>query len=161
MTRNSLEAFCLSQHDKRRRESLQNLGTCLHGGGGSQVSEVKYGGSPHLSCKRDQIKMGDYMDKRITTPKRVTSPTWGPPRPCKQALNCPRRDFDQKAKSQGGTLVTQAYINLRKVLTVEIYSHRVNIGKISICLNRGREESVGSDDVSIFCARKHEMVRMT
>ena len=59
---------------------------CLHGGGGPQVSEVKYGGSPHLSCKRDQIKMRDYMDKRITTPKRVTSPTWGPPRSCKQAL---------------------------------------------------------------------------
>ena len=33
--------------------------------------------------------------------------------------------------------------------------------KISICLNRGREESVGNDDVSIVCARKYEMVRMT
>ena len=47
------------------------------------------------------------------------------------------------------------------MLTVEIYSHTVNIGKISICLNRGREESVGNDDVSIVCARKYEMVRMT
>ena len=26
------------------------------------------------------------MDRRITPPKRVTSPTWGPPPPCKQAL---------------------------------------------------------------------------
>ena len=43
-------------------------------------------GSPHLSCKRDQIKMRDYMDRRVTSPKRVTSPTWGPPPPCKQAL---------------------------------------------------------------------------
>ena len=33
--------------------------------------------------------------------------------------------------------------------------------KISISLNRGREESVGNDDVSIVCARKYEMVRMT
>ena len=49
---------------------------------------------------------------------------------------------------------------LRKVLTVEIYSHTVNIEKISICLNRGREESVDNDDVSIVCARKYEMVRM-
>ena len=32
--------------------------------------------------------------------------------------------------------------------------------KISICLNRGRKESVGNDDVSIVCARKYEMVRM-
>ena len=44
------------------------------------MGEVKYGGSPHLSCKRDQIKMRDYMDKRVTPPKRVTLPT------CKQAL---------------------------------------------------------------------------
>ena len=43
-------------------------------------------GSPHLSCKRDQIKMRDYMDRRVTPPKWVTMPTWGPPRPCKQAL---------------------------------------------------------------------------
>ena len=64
---------------------------------------------------------------------------------------CPRRDFAQKAKSRGGTLVTRAYIN--EVLTVEIYSHTVNIEKISICLSRGREESVGNDDVSIVCAR--------
>ena len=33
--------------------------------------------------------------------------------------------------------------------------------KISICLNRGCEESVGNDDVSIVCAGKYEMVRMT
>ena len=32
--------------------------------------------------------------------------------------------------------------------------------KISICLNRGWEESVGNDDFSIVCARKYEMVRM-
>ena len=32
--------------------------------------------------------------------------------------------------------------------------------KISICLNTGREESVGNDDVFV-CARKYEMVRMT
>ena len=26
------------------------------------------------------------MDRRVTPPKRVTSPTWGPPPPSKQAL---------------------------------------------------------------------------
>ena len=26
--------------------------------------------------------MTDYMDKRVTRPKRVTSTTWGPPPPC-------------------------------------------------------------------------------
>ena len=53
---------------------------CLHGGGGPQIGEVTCSGSPHLSCKRDQIKMRDYMDRQ------VTSPTWGPPPPCKRAL---------------------------------------------------------------------------
>ncbi len=28
-----------------------------------------------------------YMDRRVTPPSRVTSPTRGPPPPCKQALN--------------------------------------------------------------------------
>ena len=38
-------------------------------------------------CKRDQIKMRDYMDRRVTPPKQVTSPTRGSPPLCKQALN--------------------------------------------------------------------------
>ena len=59
---------------------------CLNGGGEPQIGEVKCGGSPHLSCNCDQIKMRDYMDKRDTPPKRVTSRTWGSPPPCKQTL---------------------------------------------------------------------------
>ena len=51
------------------------------GGRGGQIGEVQFGGSPHLSCKRDQVKMTNYMDRR------VTSPNWGPPDPCKQALS--------------------------------------------------------------------------
>ena len=47
---------------------------------------TRLGGSFHLSCKRNQIKMRGYMDRRVTPPKRVTSLTWGPPPPCKQAL---------------------------------------------------------------------------
>ena len=64
----------------------QALRAPLHGGGGPQVGEVDYDRSPHLSCKRDQIEMRDCMDKRVTPPKRVTSPTWDPPPPRKQAL---------------------------------------------------------------------------
>ena len=62
------------------------LRACLHGGGGPQVGEVTRGGLPHLSCKRDQIKMRDYMGRQVTPPKRVTSPTRGPPPPREQAL---------------------------------------------------------------------------
>ena len=42
------------------------LRACLHGGGGPQIGEVTFGGSHHLSCKRDQIKMRDYVDRRVT-----------------------------------------------------------------------------------------------
>ena len=54
---------------------------CLHGGGGAKVGEVTCGGSPRLSCKGDEMKMRDYMDRWIT------SPTRGPPPPRKQAQN--------------------------------------------------------------------------
>ena len=54
---------------------FETLWACLNGGGGPQVLGV-------------QIKMRDCIDRRVTPPKRVTSPTWGPPPPCKQAL-CP------------------------------------------------------------------------
>ena len=52
------------------------------------MGEVTCSGSPHLSCKRDQIKMGDYMDRWVTPPKQVTSPTRDPSPPCKQPLKC-------------------------------------------------------------------------
>ena len=47
---------------------------------------TRLGGLPHLSCKHDQIKMRDYMRGGLPHLRRVTSPTWGPPPPCKQAL---------------------------------------------------------------------------
>ena len=47
---------------------------------------TRLGGSPHLSCKRDEIKIRNYMDRRVTPPRWVISPTWGPPPSCKRAL---------------------------------------------------------------------------
>ena len=44
------------------------LRACLHEGGGPQIGEVTFGGSSHLSCKRNQIKMRDNMDRRATSP---------------------------------------------------------------------------------------------
>ena len=52
---------------------------------------TRLGGLPHLSCKHDEIKMRDYMERRVTPHRRVTSPTWGPPPPCKQALKQAKR----------------------------------------------------------------------
>ena len=37
-----------------------------------EVGEVTCEGSPHLSCKGDEIKMRDSMDRRVTQPKRVS-----------------------------------------------------------------------------------------
>ena len=56
------------------------FGVCLHEGGGPQVGEVTCGKLPHLTGKRDHIKMREYLDRR------VTSPTWSPPPPCKLAV---------------------------------------------------------------------------
>ena len=49
------------QFQKYADSSGWGLTACLHGCGGPQINEVTCGGSPHLSCKRDQIKMRDYM----------------------------------------------------------------------------------------------------
>ena len=61
--------------------------------------------------------------------------------------------------------ILRSFLNCVKSLeslhVLVLIAPAVNIEKISICLNRGREESVGNDDVSIVCARKYEMVRMT
>jgi len=53
-----------------------SFSACLHEGGGL----------PLLSGKRHHIKMRDYMGRRVTPSKQVTSPIWGTPPPCKQAL---------------------------------------------------------------------------
>ena len=76
---------CLQTKNRKFQEPW-SLKACLHEGGVPQVSEVTCGGLPHLTCKRDHIKTRDCMDRRVTPPKRVTSPTWGPPPLCKQAL---------------------------------------------------------------------------
>ena len=57
--------------------------TRLHGKLSSQLTGLPYladratrlGGSPHLSCERDQDKIRNYMDRRVTPP------------PCKEALS--------------------------------------------------------------------------
>ena len=43
------------------------LRACLHEGGGPLVGEVTWGGLPHLKCKRDHIKMRDYIEAGYPT----------------------------------------------------------------------------------------------
>ena len=80
--------------------------------GNPYTCEVTRSGSPHLSCKIDQLKMRDYMDRRIILPKRVTSPSWGTPPSCKQALTeslyvevCALRFLKMARKCPAGLLV--------------------------------------------------------
>ena len=93
----------------------------IYGGGGPQAGEVSCGGSSRLTCKRDHIKMRDYMDRR------VTPPTWGPPAPCKQALNeqiSGKRTFWQTAEAfsvevLGVTLsLNKRKVDSRRMVTV-------------------------------------------
>ena len=37
------------------RACFRRVKACLHGGGGPQIGKLTWGGSPHLSCKRDQL----------------------------------------------------------------------------------------------------------
>ena len=77
--RNPIKSNQTSSAVRSRGTSYFNLYVLrarLHGGGGPQVGELtRLGGvtrlsiysliwSPHLSCKRNQIKMRDYMDRR-------------------------------------------------------------------------------------------------
>ena len=69
---------------------LTQLRDCLHWGGGPSVGEVtRFVGVTHLSIWYLVLiflrlhdtwgsYMTDYMDRWVTPPKRVTSPTWGP-----------------------------------------------------------------------------------
>ena len=69
------------------------------------MGEVTCGGSPHLSCKRDQIEMSDYMDRR------VTPPTWGPHPALSGAFDCRARccgiDFRGCTNTQDGLKVSE------------------------------------------------------
>ena len=79
--------FHSNGHTHYKISCRQRLRAGLHGGEGPQVGAVtRLGGvprlsiysviwAPHLSCKRNEIKMGDYMDGRVTPPKQAASPT--------------------------------------------------------------------------------------
>ena len=88
---------------------------CLRGVGGPQIAEVTCGWSPHLSCKGDQIKNQDYMDRR------VTSPTWGSPPQCKQALR-------SSHSSEFKCLYAQSMILLHEDPPMQILQQRVLLG---------------------------------
>ena len=113
---------CLQTKNRKFQEPW-SVKACLHEGGVPQVSEVTCGGLPHVTCKRDHIKTRDCMDWRVTPPKRVTSPTWGPPPLCKQAL------IRHKGRNTLGDELQQH---------VAETDHSLCAGRASICSNKLR-----------------------
>ena len=74
----------------------------------------------------------DYTEKWVTPPKRVTSRTWGPPPPCKQALNLSLRR----------RLVSPIYCKLQQMTTVtfnhvdHVFSVTSNVWSDEACFTR-------------------------
>ena len=87
----NLSPFCCSRCRRRRRlpklptdrlwSQSWTIRAFLHGGGGPSV-----GGVTRLSIQ-SLILMWSRLHVRWGNPPHVTSPTWGPPPSCKQALN--------------------------------------------------------------------------
>ena len=59
------------------------------------------------------------MDRPVTPPKQVTSPTWGPPLPCRQALNEPA-EYEELEPTQkwggGNTIIDVSHERVAKSL---------------------------------------------
>ena len=92
---------------------------------------TRLGGSPHLSCKRHQNKIRYFMDRRVTPPRRVTSPTRGPPLSCKQALSTEFSWKILKCELQP--------IALWEISTTAVFCHLVNGRRVWLfCRNCGR-----------------------
>ena len=71
-SRSTTTEKCTKKGDTRAKSFFfANLRACLHEGGGPQVGEVTWGGLPHLTCKLDHFQMRNYMNRRVTPPKRV------------------------------------------------------------------------------------------
>ena len=77
--------------------------------------------SPHLSCKRDQTKLRDYIDRRVTPPKWVGSPTWGPPPHCKDC---------QALKQE-----LQAIVLIMVISAIKFYVKKKNKTKLEHCIH--------------------------
>ena len=83
------------------------------------------GGSPYLSCKRVQIKMRDYMDRRVTSPKRVTSLSSGAPPSCKRVLKVAESIytrlgyvFESRFSAMIFGIINKDYCNFMKILFI-------------------------------------------
>ena len=81
-----IESNVFFLHSLWKLDLALRLRACIRDGGGPQIGEETSSGSPHLSCKRDQINMRYYMDKRVTSLSLGPGPYLHVNRPEKHAL---------------------------------------------------------------------------
>ena len=63
------------------------------------------------------------MDRRVTSPKRVTSPTWGPLPPCKPALGVDEispRSLPSRSDLSGRNIFHLAPTDLRDLAKISV-----------------------------------------
>ena len=65
--------------------------------------------------------MRDYVDRRVTPPKQVTSPTGVPPPPCKQALSCPSSVISSE-RAYVSTALLEYHVTIMNAITVRCKS---------------------------------------
>ena len=76
--------------------------------------------------------MRDCVDRRVALPKRVTSLTWGPPPPCKQALSV--------------YLPSQTAIQMIEISSYsESYKREKRSKRVSLHLTAMRRDTMGID----------------
>ena len=119
----NLLPFCRSRCRRRRRlpklptdglwSQSWTIRAFLHGGGGPSV-----GGVTRLSIQ-SLILMWSRLHVRWGNPPHVTSPTWGPPPSCKQALN----RFHSRGQHLCKFIGTKEIVYIRK----EFNSHRIDL----------------------------------
>ena len=75
------------QHPTPLQHSHGENSPHLSGLPGTADRATRLGEVPDLSCESSQEKKRDCMERLVTPPRRGTSPTWGPPPSCEQAVN--------------------------------------------------------------------------
>ena len=66
------------------------------------------------------------MERPVTPPKRVTSPTWGPPPPCKQALRMTFLNFKNRESTSG------QYEDHPVFIVIDISSYGIYIWNVTL-----------------------------
>ena len=75
--------------------------------------------------------MRDYVDRRVTPPKQVTSPTGVPPPPCKQVLSCPSSVISSE-RAYVSTVLLEYHVTIMNASPEEICVRGPRI-EISTC----------------------------